>query len=51
MTGTQASVLCEERPCPEAEPTQDEGAITGESEHLSKDCGSWGSIPDGGLDP
>ena len=49
VTGTQAPVLHET--LSQAEPIQNEGATSGGSEHLSKDCDSWSSVLGGGLDP
>ena len=46
VTGTQAPVVCEERPCPRQSPPRMKEPS---QEGLSKDCGSWGPVSDGGL--
>ena len=46
VTGTQAPVICEERPCPRQSPPRMKEPS---QEGLSKDCGSWGPVSDGGL--
>lgn len=51
VTGTQAPVLRKGKTLSQTESTQNEGAIAGGSEHLSKDWGSWSSGPGTGLTP